>query len=687
MSSGNQVADVTPQGRLSISIQGIRKLIFITLTVSVIAFTAGVALLVQRIFENFGPAVQQDLDWKAVRGAQELARACDLGLAVSDEAIVRQGFGDYQKVEDVTAIVALDAEGKTVAIHRIPPEEPTALFQGPPGTVRRTPGYIVAWANAMVEGSAVGRVAVVISTRRLVESAALLKRVSYGTAGAGLLALVVGILFANYFTRAIVKRDAQLAAYASGLEKKVAERTAELDRRNQGMRLVLDNVAQGFISLDMNGVMASERSRIVDKWFGEAAESTKFADYIRKWDTPTAEWFELSLAAFNDEVLPRDLLLDQMPKRMSTGKQTWSMAYTPILSRTDDRIERILLVLSDITEDLVRERMERDSREMMAIFQRVTSDRSGAEQFFEEAHALVKQISAGDSPREIEARVIHTLKGNCTLFGIESMAQMCHDLESALVAESRGVKPEERKRIRDHWAHISGLTKTIMGERHSTIELEEVDLQKLVKAIRARASHEELVTIAESWRHEPVGLRFARLAEKAGYLARRLNKPELAVHTETSGIRLDVNRWAVFWSALIHAVNNAVDHGIEDPETRLAQGKPAAGTLWMVASREGSEMVISLRDDGKGIDWKRLAQKGAERGLPNQTKAELIEVMCSDGVSTKDNVTGTSGRGVGLAALRDATISLGGRLEVESEEGKGTTFLFRFRGQSRPACA
>ena len=118
------------------------------------------------------------------------------------------------------------------------------------------------------------------------------------------------------------------------------------------------------------------------------------------------------------------------------------------------------------------------------------------------------------------------------------MAQICHDIESALVAESRGVNPEERKRIRDHWAHISGITRTIMGERRSTIELEEVDLQKFVKAINARASHDELVTIAESWRHEPVGLRFARLAEKAAYLARRLNKPQLAVHTETSGIRL-----------------------------------------------------------------------------------------------------------------------------------------------------
>jgi two-component system chemotaxis sensor kinase CheA len=264
------------------------------------------------------------------------------------------------------------------------------------------------------------------------------------------------------------------------------------------------------------------------------------------------------------------------------------------------------------------------------------------------------------------------------------MAQLCHDIETALTADGRATNEDERKRIADHWSHIAKLTGTIMGERRSTIELEEMDLQELVKAINARVPHDELASMARSWRHEPVGLRFARLAEKAAYLARRLNKPPITVHTETSGIRLDASRWAVFWSALVHAVSNAVDHGIEAPEVREAQGKPAAGKLWMEARRDGADLVISLRDDGKGIDWKRLAEKGAERGLPNQTKAELIDIMCMDGVSTAKSVTGTSGRGVGLAALREAVVALGGRLGVESEAGKGTAFHFRFRGHDTP---
>ena len=361
MSSKAPEANASRQRQSRISIQGIRKLLFVVLTVSVIGFTVGVSVLVQRIFQNFGPAVEKDLDWKAARGAQELARACDLGLAVSDEAIVQQGFGDYRKVKDVVSIVALNDEGKSVAVHGNPPENAISLFQGPPATVRRTPGYLVAWAPATVEGGAVGKVSIAISTRRLVESGVLLQRISYGTGGAGLIILIAGILFVNYFTRSIVARDAQLAAYAAGLEQKVAERTAELDRRNQGMRLVLDNVAQGFITVSMDGVMASERSSIVDTWFGKPPDDTKFSEYIRRWDSATADMFELALDALVEDIMPREMLLFQMPKRLSKGRQTWSIACRPIPSDTDGKIERLVLVLSDITDELVREQMERDS--------------------------------------------------------------------------------------------------------------------------------------------------------------------------------------------------------------------------------------------------------------------------------------------------------------------------------------
>jgi HPt (histidine-containing phosphotransfer) domain-containing protein/two-component sensor histidine kinase len=654
--------------------------ILAVLVTGVLSFTVGVSVLVQRIFDNFGPAIQKDLDWKTVRGAQELAGAADLGLALSDAEIVAQAFGEYRKVDDVVAIVAVNAAGKVITSHGSPPEPLDALLGGPAATVRHTRDYLVAWAGVIIEGNAVGKVALVVSTRRLVQSQALLRRISLATIAAGLLSLLCAVLFVNFFTRSIVERDAQLAAYAFSLEQKVAERTAELDQMNQDMRLVLDNVEQGFITVGLDGIMSSQRSTIVDRWFGVPAAATNFADYLRPTDAVTADWFEVGLTALVEDILPREMLVDQLPQRMRRADRTLRLSYTPILAASPaGAIARLLVVITDITDEIARDRIERDSREMMRIFQRAGSDKAGTQQFFAEAQDLVQKLVARGATPDVDRRLVHTLKGNCAMFGIDSLFQLCHEVETRLQEEGGFARDGERQSIRDQWDHVFNLAREMVGERRSTIELEEIDLQELSQVVAARAPHEEIAAIVEGWRQEPVALRFARLADRAGYLARRLGKPTVTVHTETSGVRLDAARWSPFWSALVHAINNAIDHGIEDAATRVAQQKPAAGRLWLSARRDAGDLVISLRDDGRGVDWRRLSAKAAAKGLPHATQQELVSAMLTDGVTTRDEVTSTSGRGIGLTALHEMTAALGGNIEFSSEPRAGTTLTFRFR--------
>ena len=274
-------AAATAARRARIGIRRLHWLILSVMAVSLVGFSGGVMLLVRQIFDDFGPAVRKDLEWQVVHGAQELARGADLGLAVHDARMVTEAFGDLRAFEDVVAVVAVDGNGVLVAQHGGAPEALEALFAGPAGTVRTTPGYLVAWAAATIEGSVVGRVALVISTRRLVEARVLLRRISFGTAGAAAIALLCGILFVNFFTGTIAARDAQLAGYASHLEVRIAERTAELDGRNREMRLVFDHVEQGLVAVSMDGVMRSERSTVFDRWFGVPAPNARFEDQIR----------------------------------------------------------------------------------------------------------------------------------------------------------------------------------------------------------------------------------------------------------------------------------------------------------------------------------------------------------------------------------------------------------------------
>src|SRR5437016_3451308 len=108
--------------RPRLTILVLRRLILAVLSVSVLVFTGGVFILVQRIFDNFGPAVAKDLEWTAARGARELAQATDFGLALGDGALVTREFGDFRNMEDVIAIVAMDSTGQVIATQGRPPE-------------------------------------------------------------------------------------------------------------------------------------------------------------------------------------------------------------------------------------------------------------------------------------------------------------------------------------------------------------------------------------------------------------------------------------------------------------------------------------------------------------------------------------------------------------------------------------
>ena len=132
---------------------------------------------------------------------------------------------------------------------------------------------------------------------------------------------------------------------------------------------------------------------------------------------------------------------------------------------------------------------------------------------------------------------------------------------------------------------------------------------------------------------------------------------------------------------LVHIMRNAVDHGIEDPETRVKMGKPAQGTIWMGARQEGDRIIIEIRDDGAGIDPDKVLASAVRKGYISQAEAsamsprEAMYLIFEAGFSTAAIITEISGRGVGMDVVREFVVEkLKGSLDVESEIGKGTHF-------------
>lgn len=134
---------------------------------------------------------------------------------------------------------------------------------------------------------------------------------------------------------------------------------------------------------------------------------------------------------------------------------------------------------------------------------------------------------------------------------------------------------------------------------------------------------------------------------------------------------------------LTHLIRNALDHGIEMPEDRVKAGKPRMGTVVLSANHEGNQIVISIKDDGKGIDPERIAAKALDKGLLTQAQLaamgtrEVLDLIFLPGFSTKEVTTDLSGRGVGMDVVRTNIKRLNGIIDIKNELGQGTQFLLR----------
>jgi two-component system chemotaxis sensor kinase CheA len=158
---------------------------------------------------------------------------------------------------------------------------------------------------------------------------------------------------------------------------------------------------------------------------------------------------------------------------------------------------------------------------------------------------------------------------------------------------------------------------------------------------------------------------------------------KVRLQMEGQETELDKSLLEAIKDPLTHAVRNSLDHGIEPPDVRQAAGKDPEGTLGLRALQEGSHVVIEVSDDGAGIGVERVRQKAVERGLITAEKAglmaerELLQLIFLPGFSTAAAVTNVSGRGVGMDVVKTNVEKIGGKVEIESRPGRGTTLRMR----------
>jgi len=178
---------------------------------------------------------------------------------------------------------------------------------------------------------------------------------------------------------------------------------------------------------------------------------------------------------------------------------------------------------------------------------------------------------------------------------------------------------------------------------------------------------------------EKVFKKFPRIVRS---LARDLGKE---VDLQIFGEETELDRSVVdeIGDPLIHLIRNAMDHGLETPDERAEAGKPRTGTLVLSAVHEGNSIIISIKDDGRGIDTDRVGRKAIEKGLITEeqlaamSQREMFDLIFLPGFSTKDKASDLSGRGVGMDVVKTNIKKLNGLIEIKSEKGLGSEFILR----------
>lgn len=678
--------------------------------------------------------MQSELETKAATYGRLTSKQVESAIAFDDRETAREVFDSIAQDRDVESLALFTARGATLqARGALSPNlglDLSKISQPTPFATNERIG--IASPVVSLEGPR-GTLVVELSTRRLFEARS---RVLRQAGVACLLAALAGSLGAFLIARSLARRIGAIAtvadAVAAGdlsqnpvpdggardeigvlagafnamlsqlksliaqirqtaheeqarLETLVEARTVELAGRNDDMRRVLDNVGQGFVTLDLEGRMSRERSAILETWFGPAPESGLLVDYLARVDAAMAEWFGVCWQAVLDGMLPLSVAIAQLPKRVARAERHFEFDYRPIVS-AEGQLERVVVVVEDVTAAVERARAETDEREATQLFKRLIADRAGFLEFFGEACALVEQIKSERADHASLARALHTLKGNAGLYGIDSVAQRAHELEDQL-EESQQLTDADVAPLVARWTEMATKIRELVGDERKAIEVADADYHKTLLAIERGVPHPKLRDMILAWRLEPTQVRLRRIGEQAEALAVRLGKGHISVQIESNELRLPPDRWNAFWAAAVHVVRNAIDHGLESAEERADAGKAEQGQLALRTCVRGDVFAIEFGDDGRGIDWSAVERKAVAAGAPSKTRADLINALFVDGLSTKDAVTDISGRGVGLGAVRQACHELGGKIEIESEPGHGTTIRFTWPAKLLAATA
>ncbi len=495
-----------------------------------------------------------------------------------------------------------------------------------------------------------------------------------------------------------------LEDYSKNLEKKVEERTVQISEMNRTMSALLDSLAQGFFIFDESGRCLNVHSKACLSTV-ECAPDGKYLWEVLKLPADKIPGIQKWIKTIFMDLLPLEDLIPLGPPEYnhSEGKKI-SIEYCPMMG-AGAQIEGVVVVATDITSLFAAKKLAEQEKARASMIINLIQHRLTIGRTLRECRDQLKNIEIelkNPTPNEeILFRSFHTLKGTAGILSAEDLRDACHKAEDKLAEYKKDTSELSMKTIvsansevqksyqgfLDQVIEVLG-TNSISEKRILEIPAEEIE--KLLNQLEnSQSSHpgnflENSRQIFERLREffllEPIGNFFKNYQDYCLDLGKELGKNIRRPQFINPSIPILPDPYIPLFSSLVHAFRNSLDHGIETETERVDKGKESFGSIKVQFSlkRNSSDelrLYIQIKDDGRGIDPNLIRFKLSEKKVDTTRLSdfEVIQHIFDSGLSTKQQVTSVSGRGIGMDAIRTAAKDLGGNAWIESILGVGTT--------------
>jgi len=403
------------------------------------------------------------------------------------------------------------------------------------------------------------------------------------------------------------------------------------------------------------------------------------------------------------------LLVNEIEKEMPGGlKKVLDLNWAPVVNE-NDVVDQILLCVRDVTElRKLSAEAEGQKRELEIIGEILGVSQEKFHDFITSSITFIDEIentiraNPDGSEDAINAmfRNMHTIKGNARTYGLTNLTNQVHDTESmydelrqpnSAIAWDQTRLLDDLAQVRQLVEHYAKTNEVSLGRkgpgRRGNVEkylmVDNKQIQETIKLLE-KVSHSNIHDLIEAKSvvqrtlrllgTEPLDIVFASIVESMPALSQSLGKREPDVSINNGNLQLKIQSIGVIKDIFTHLFRNCVDHGLEMPADRLANGKPTQGRIDVAMEIEGDTLKISIKDDGCGLALNKIRQKPLVNGLMQQNKSlsdeEVAALIFLPGFSTADNLTDISGRGVGMDAVIGFARKEGGHVKINFLDNK-----------------